>query len=85
MKQLVFEYLTSSYPDIHLMKTKFGDLVRGFDSNLFWYDVHRDMIKSVIKLFSVDMATAEEFVKEWVNSLPYVENESCTSSIITDM
>lgn len=97
MKQLVFEYLKSSYSDIHRIRTNLGNLlVRRSDPTLFWYDIHRDMVKSIIKLFSMDEATAEEFIEEWVNSLPYVEewvnslphyveSKSFTISIIPDM
>ena len=84
MKKLVFEYLNTTYPNAYVLSTKFGTLLCGYnedDSN--WLEVRRNMKETVMKLFSCNLITADDMIKEWCVTRPvFVSVLNSTNKIV---
>ena len=80
MKKLIFEYLNTSYPNAHIIKTKFGNLLCGYnEDDCGWLGIRQDMVKTIIKLFSCNFIIADDIIKEWCETRPrfeYVKNSA---------
>ena len=75
MKKLIFEYLNTSYPNAHIIKTKFGNLLCGYnEDDCGWLGIRRDMVKTIIKLFSCNFIIADDIIKEWCETRPMFES-----------
>ena len=70
MKKLIFEYLNVNYPNLYIRKTKFGDVICGYDRGTSWLYVRSEAIDTIKVLFSCDIATADELVNDWIKSRP---------------
>ena len=74
MKKLIFEYLNTSYPNAYIKKTRFGNILCGYnEDNCGWLGIGRDMKKTVIKLFSCNFIIADDIIKEWCETRPMFE------------
>lgn len=71
VKKLVFEYLNTSYPNAYIKKTRFGNLLCGYnETNSGWLEVRENMGKTVMRLFSCNLRTSDDIIKEWCETRP---------------
>ena len=86
MKRVMMLYLNSNYPEIYLLKLDFlGDVVETFDkgkqdcwtdirkvgrSKNSWFDMRKEIIDTLVLLFSVNYITADSVLNDWVNCRP---------------
>lgn len=75
MKKLVFEYLNTTYPNAYLKKTKFGNLLSGYnETDNGWLYVRKDMLETVMNLFGCNFLTADDYIIEWCETRPVFES-----------
>ena len=93
LKRVMMAYLDTTYPEIYLLKLDFlGDVVQTFDeekkldftdnrtigrSSNSWYDMRKEVINTLVLMFSINKVTAENVLNDWVNCRPkyeYVRN-----------
>ena len=86
LKRVMMAYLDTTYPEIYLLKLDFlGDVVQTFDeekklnftdnrtigrSSNSWYDMRKEVINTLILMFSINKVTAENVLNDWVTCRP---------------
>ena len=71
MKKFVFEYLNTTYPNAYIKKTKFGNLLCGYNENdNNWLYVRKHMLDTIMLLFGCNFLTADDYIIEWCETRP---------------
>jgi hypothetical protein len=73
MKNLMWKYLDTAYPNIYYMMTKFGKCLKDGD-NPDKVVMRMDMVRQLVALFDCDENDGAEVVKKWLEVRPTYEN-----------
>jgi hypothetical protein len=81
MKEMMFEFLNNFYPDVFLLRTKFGIIPRyNIKGNYAIGEVKRKHIKMLCNFFSSDLDYCTDVYEEWLNNkLVYVRLKNSTN------
>lgn len=75
MKNLIHTYLNFAYPNVFIKKTKFGNLLCGYNKNdSGWPDVRLKLVETIMKMFSCNFITADDALNEWCAKRPKYES-----------
>jgi len=72
MKELMWKYLDSAYPNIYYKMTKFGACLKDGD-NPDKVVMRMDMVRQLVSLFSCEENDGAEVVKQWLVARPKFE------------
>lgn len=72
MKELMWKYLDSAYPNIYYKMTKFGGCLKDGD-NPDKVVMRMDMVRQLVSLFSCEENDGAEVVKQWLVARPKFE------------
>ena len=86
MKNLMFKYLETLYPELYILELDFlGDVVQTFDKERqegwldnrtvgrckgSWFDLRKEIIEGLTLMFCVTEVTADIILNEWVWTRP---------------
>jgi hypothetical protein len=72
MKELMWKYLDSAYPNIYYKMTKFGACLKDGD-NPDKVVMRMDMVKQLVSVFCCEENDGAEVVKQWLVARPKFE------------
>jgi len=72
MKELMWKYLNSAYPNIYYKMTKFGACLKDGD-NPDKTVMRMDMVRQLVSLFCCEEDDGAEVVKQWLVARPKYE------------